>query len=150
MNNYPVSMRVTARQMYGNGDAWNATEIARYLQQHAEPGQPTPSARTIRYWVNDDSAARHRDADKWRRRVARARRVLELDGGATPLADGDVDRRMLALRHAGLTYPAIARVLGIYHGIVMSADTVRDRCRRLGAPPKLHGVPFGSTLEEAA
>lgn len=122
---YPASMKALARRMYGDGDAWNPTQIQRYIAATAEPGQPVPSRTTIRLWVRDDLAEDHRAADRARRQVARARAVLALHDALPP-----VDEDMRRLHNAGLTYTAIAKALEVYHGVTLSADQVRYALNR--------------------
>lgn len=55
-----------------------------------------------------------------------------------PLSDKLADRQALKLRATGLTYGAIAIVMGSYHGVWLAPQTWRARLRRAGAAPRYH------------
>lgn len=135
---FPARMKALAIQMYGDGDAWSPTEIARYLAEHAAPGERTPRRNTIAYWVRDipmSDELRQRDAA--RQRILRARRTLEeLEGhDRAGLSAPQLDARMLELRRHGLPYSAIATIAEVYHGQALTADQVRARLRKHGVKP---------------
>jgi hypothetical protein len=110
-----------AREMYGDGDAWSLTQIARYLT-----AQGTPVDRiTVKRWVLPGFAEQRRreQRDAASRRRARVRSVPVL-------------ARMRDLRTAGLSYAGIAIVLRLDWGLEMSADHVRYYMRK-GREPRL-------------
>lgn len=120
-----------AKTMYGNGDAWTPTEIARYL---AEQGTPA-SVVTIRRWVDPNFAERRRIAQ---RAAARARRGAPVVS-QTPMLD-----RMRELRAGGVFFSQIAVVLRIDHGLKMSEGQVRYYLRK-GREPMLPSRRAGAT-----
>lgn len=135
---YPARMKALARQMYADGNAWNPYEIQRYLQRHAKPGERVPGRTTIRYWVRDAQADQHREEDRVRRQIARARKVLERHGPRlVPAAatDEELTRQLKVLRAHGLSYSAIAKIAQLYHGAALTEEQIRYRLRRRGVEP---------------
>jgi hypothetical protein len=51
----------------------------------------------------------------------------------------DAYEQALHLRQLGLSYNAIATVLGEYHGLRLNEGMARHHCRRLGAEPRPRG-----------
>lgn len=49
------------------------------------------------------------------------------------------------LRKLELSYAAISKVLSYYEGVELPPRTIRDQCRKRGAPPKPHGRPLCGT-----
>jgi hypothetical protein len=120
-----------AKTMYGDGDAWTPTQIARYL---AEQGTPA-SVVTIRRWVDPDYAERRRIAQ---RAEARARR------GAPVVSDTPMLDRMRQLRAGGVFFSQIALVLRIDHGLKLTEGQVRYYLRK-GREPVLPKRTAGAT-----
>jgi hypothetical protein len=54
----------------------------------------------------------------------------------------DVYEQALRLRSLGLSYNAIATVIGEYHGLPVHETTLRWQCRKRGAVPRPRGVPI--------
>jgi hypothetical protein len=54
----------------------------------------------------------------------------------------DAYEQALRLRSLGLSYNAIAKVLGEYHGLPIRETTLRANCRRRGAVPRPRGIPI--------
>jgi hypothetical protein len=122
-----------ARRMYGAGNSWTPTQIKNYLATNGV----RVSLNTIRLWVIPGMADEHRHANKANaaRRQARKNQAPPPVGPAAPV--GLLDR-MLALRHAGLPFVSIAKVIDLDYGVVMSGEQVRYyiRTRREPKQPK--------------
>ena len=98
-----------ARRMYGNGDAWTPVQIRMYLAGNGID----VALYTIRCWVvpGELEEQRRRNRESYHRR--RNNTVVGL-----------LDR-MLELRSAGLSFAAIAKVIGLDYGVRMNADQAR-------------------------
>lgn len=105
-----------ARQMYGDGTTWTPTQIKHYLA-----GRGIQVAlHTVRLWVIPGMAEDHREKNRESYHRRRSGRRAKPATSETPLLD-----RMLVLREAGLTLPAIAAVIRLDYGITMTTEQVR-------------------------
>lgn len=141
---HSARLAAEACEMYGDGDAWQPSDIRR----HFEARGIKVSDNTIRRWVVPGFDRKDR-----LRRAARYAERGELLAQAEPATEGepiDLDRRMIELRARGLTYPAIAVVVEVYHGTPIDAEAVRYRLRKHGVAPvaqksavmrRLHAAP---------
>lgn len=132
-NPYPA--RVKARAIALHAEGHNPTAIARILRAELRPAK-APERTTIRLWVDEAANDRHRARDA-------ANQLLRRQEAQGRQRD-TIDRDMLVLRRAGVSYRAIAIAIAHFHDVRLQPETIRHRCRDLGAPPKPHGSPFGS------
>ncbi len=113
-----------ARTMYADGEGWTPTEIARYLTDHGT----SVSVMTVRTWVVPGEAEQQREAN---RRSYHRRKATMRARSRTPVLD-----RMRELQKAGLTMPAIAKLLALDYGLALSDGQVRYYLR-IGREPEL-------------
>lgn len=99
-----------ARELHNGG--WTAWEITRLL---ADEGHGRPAFATVRAWLDDDYRVKRNHV------TAHANRRLRDRSGVY------ADKRVVELYERGLSYEAIAVVMELYHGRVMSEVDVR-RC----------------------
>jgi hypothetical protein len=101
-----------AREMYGDGDSWSLTQIARYLRV---------DRATVKRWVIPEFAERRRAQQ--RAAIARKR------------SEGQMLDRMRELRAAGMPHSGIAIILRLDWGVDANADRVRYWLR-VGREPR--------------
>lgn len=108
---YPMSMITLARRMYGDGDAWQITQIRNYLRDEFDAS--TLTIGTVRRWVipSYDDEQRRWNTESYRRRA--------------PRPDGPDVARLRALRVAGLSYPSLAIVANLDYGTILTGEELR-------------------------
>lgn len=116
--------------MYGDGDSWTPTQIARYL---AAQGTVVHVA-TVREWVIPGLAERRQKRQNLARQ-RRARGVTAKPRTLSPLLD-----RMISLRAAGLSYGGIVIVIRLDWRVVLSEDQVRYAIRMRREPTPRGGA----------
>ncbi len=117
-----------ARSMYGAGDAWTPTQIARYLADHGK----LVSVATIREWVIPGLAEK-------RRRAQNARTRQRAAGQPTPPEPTPLLDRIRQLREQEIGYRAIGIVLGVYEGAPLTAHQVRHALTAGREPKRSRG-----------
>lgn len=115
-----------ARIMYGDGDEWTPTQIARYITDTVRPVH----VNTVRRWVFPGWAAQQREQNRQTQQRRRARERGEAPPPATLLD------RMSQLKDAGVTLASIAAVIELDEGVSMTAGQVRYYLRT-GREPRM-------------
>ena len=102
------------------------------IRRELEARGITASRTTVRAWVDEQYARQRAESlAPAQRRYARVRQRRR------------VDNLLRELREDGLSYTAISVVLGRYHGVHMSGETVRRRCDAIGLPKDPRKVEIG-------
>lgn len=73
-------------------------------------------------------------------------RLQQLRDGQTsplPLTKGQANAQAARMRARGLSYSAMAHVMGVYHGNWRSPEQWRYACRNQGAEPRPRGRRLG-------
>lgn len=119
-----------AREMYGDGDSWTPTQIARYLVAQGT----VVHVATVREWVIPGLAERRQKRQNLARQ-RKARGITARPRTLSPLLD-----RMISLRAAGLSYGGIVIVIRLDWRVVLTEDQVRYAIRMRREPTPRGGA----------
>jgi hypothetical protein len=115
-----------ARIMYGDGESWTPTQIARYLAEQGIRVHP----QTVRRWVVPGVAEARRESQRLEARERRARARARGSRAEFRVLD-----RMRQLRDAGMACAAIAIVIRLDEGVALTREQVRYYLR-VGKEPR--------------